>query len=111
MRLMQRQFVSYNLVFPPRLNFETLARLFAKILAERYVNADKILQFSQAIGLSEEAAAQLIIFTQYRDALRQIAPRYYRNLQHRDELQKAIIEALENLEDTIEEEEEEERRK
>jgi type III secretion protein W len=109
MRLMQQQFVSYNLVFPPRLNFEVLARLFAKILAERYISADKVLQFSHTIGLSEEAAAQLIIFTQYRDAIRQIAPRYYRNPQHRDDLQKAIIEALENLEDTLEEEAEEEK--
>lgn len=105
MRLMQRQFVSYNLVFPPRLNFEVLARLFAKIIAERYINADKVLQFSQVIGLSEEAAAQLIIFTQYRDAIRQIAPRYYRNPQHKEDLLKAIIEALENLEDKLEDEE------
>jgi len=111
MKLMQRQFVAYNLVFPPRLTFEVLSRLFAKILAERYVTADKILQFSQIIGLSEEAAAQLIIFTQYRDALRQIAPRYYRTPLHRDELQKALVEALENLEDTIEEEEEKEKEK
>jgi type III secretion protein W len=111
MRLMQQQFVSYNLVFPPRLNFEVLARLFAKILAERYISADKVLQFSHTIGLSEEAAAQLIIFTQYRDAIRQVAPRYYRNPQHREDLQKAIIEALENLEDTLEEEAEEEKNK
>jgi len=111
MRLMQRQFVSYNLVFPPRLNFEVLARLFAKILAERYISADKVIQFIHTIGLSEEAAAQLIIFTQYRDAIRQISPRYYRNPQHKEDLLKAIIEALENLEDTIEEEEEEEKRK
>lgn len=111
MRLMQRQFVSYNLVFPPRLTFEVLARLFAKMLAERYVNAEKILQFSNLLGLSEEAAAQLIIFTQCKDALRQVAPKYYRNAQHREELLKALLEALEALEDTLEEEEEEERKK
>ncbi len=111
MRLMQRQFVSYSLVFPPRLNFEVLARLFVKIIAERYISADKVLQFSQALGLSEESAAQLIIFTQYRDAIRQIAPRYYRNPQHREDLLKAIIEALENLEDELEDEEKEEKNK
>jgi type III secretion protein W len=111
MRLMQRQFVSYSLVFPPRLNFEVLARLFVKIIAERYISADKVLQFSQALGLSEESAAQLIIFTQYRDAIRQIAPRYYRNQQHREDLLKAVIEALENLEDELEEEEKQEKKK
>ncbi len=106
MRLIQREFSSYNLLLPPRLNFETLAKLFVKMLAERFVNAEKILQFARLLGLAEETAAQIIIFTQYRDALRQIAPRYYRNQQHQAELLKALIDAIEDLEDLLEEEEE-----
>jgi len=107
MKLIQRQFAYYELIYPPRLNFEVLGRIFAKILAERYINPDKILQVFQALGLSEEAAAQLIICTQFRDALKQVAPKYYRNPQHRDELFKTILAALEKLEDEMEEEEEE----
>ena len=104
MRLIIREFASYNLLYPQRLSFETLAKIFVKILAERFVNSEKILQFARLLGLSEEAAAQIIIFTQYRDALRQIAPRYYRNQQHQAELLKGFIEAIETLEDELEEE-------
>ncbi|MDE3045530.1 MAG: hypothetical protein KGJ02_02655 [Verrucomicrobiota bacterium] len=103
-RLIENQFASSNLLFPARLNFEALAKVFVKILAERYINAEKALQYAKLLGLSEETAAQIIIYTQYRDAVRQIAPRYYRNSQHKDELLKALIEALEDLEDELDEE-------
>jgi type III secretion protein W len=111
MRLIERQFTSYSLVFPPRLTFEILAKLFIKLLAERYMNPDRIFQTARILGISEETAAQIVIYTQMRDAIKQIAPRYYRSMQHRDELTKAFIDALEKLEDQLEEEEEEERGK
>lgn len=107
-RLIQRQFASYNLILPPRLDFETLAKLFIKLLAERFVNAEKILQTARILGVADEVAAQIILFTQMRDGLKQVAPRYFRNPMHRDELWKAYLDALENLEDQLEEEEEKE---
>ncbi len=114
MKLILREFASYNLAFPPRLDFETMARIFVKILAERYINPEKIFQMAKLLGISEEAAAQLIIYTQMRDALKQIAPRYFRNPQHRDELTKTFIDTIDKLEDQLEEEgekEEEEKEK
>ncbi len=105
-RLMEREFSSYQIAYPPRFTFEFLGKMFIKLLAERFVNAEKILQFASVLGLSEELlAAQMIIFTQYRDALRQISPRYFRNQQHQAELLKGFIEAIERLEDKLEEEE------
>ena len=109
MKLMQRQFASYGLVLPPRLDFEALARLFVKILAERYINGEKIMQTARLLGIEQEVAAQIIIYTQMRDAIRQIAPRYFRDLRHRDEQLKAYLEAVDKLEDTLEEEEEKEK--
>ncbi len=108
MPLIARQFLSYGLSMPASINFETLAKQFVKLLAERYVNADKILQSARFLGISEKTIAQIIVFTQMRDALRQIALRYYRNPQHFQELMKAMLEALEKLEDEWDEEEEEE---
>lgn len=108
MQLIQRQFLSYHLDLPEIITFETLSKEFAKLLAERYVNADKILQSARFLNISEKTIAQIIIFTQMRDAMRQIALRYYRNPQHFQELSKAMLEALEKLEDLWEEEEEEE---
>lgn len=105
MRLIQREFASYDLAYPTKLNFESLSKIFVKLLLERFVNAEKILQFAKLLGFSDEIIAQIIILTQYRDAIRQVAPRYFRNPQHQAELLKALIEAIEELEEKEEEEE------
>ena len=107
MRLIGREFSSYDLKMPAKLDFEALAKMFIRLLAERYMNPDKILQTAKFLGIDEEEAAQIIIYTQMRDAIKQVAPRYYRNTQHRDELLKSFIDAIEKLEDKMEEEEEE----
>ncbi|MBS0625467.1 MAG: type III secretion system gatekeeper subunit SctW [Verrucomicrobia bacterium] len=111
MRLVARQFASYNLVLPTRLNFELISKHFVKLLAERYINADKILQTARLLGISDETAAQIIIFMQMRDAIKQVSPRYFRNPQHVMELTRAMLEALEKLEDQLEEEEEKEEKR
>ncbi len=108
---MQRQFASYGLVLPTRLDFEALARLFVKILAERYVNIEKILQTARILGVEEEVAAQIIVYTQMRDAIRQVAPKYFRDPRHREEQLKAYIDVIDKLEDKLEEEEEQEEKK
>jgi len=109
MRLIQREFSSYQLMMPSRLDFELIARLFAKIIAERFMNPEKILQTAKLMGISEEVAAQIIIYSQMRDALKQIAPKYFRDPRHLDELLKAFLDTIEKLEDQLEEEEEEEK--
>ncbi|MDP1609071.1 MAG: HrpJ domain-containing protein [Chlamydiales bacterium] len=106
MQLISRQFSSYELSLPSQITFETLAKQLIKLLAEKYINAEKILQAAQLLGISEETIAQIILFTQMRDAMRQIAMRYYRTPQHFQEFSKAMLEALEKLEDQWEEEEE-----
>lgn len=108
MRLIQREFTSYKLVFPPKITFEILARVLIKLLAERFINPDKIKQVGSALGLSEETAAQIVIYSQMLDALKQISPGYFRNPRHKEELLKGFIDTLEKLEDQLEEEEEEE---
>ena len=107
MGLIMRQFDSYDISFPNRLQFDVLSKQFVKFLAERFMSPEKILQAARLLGISEEAIAQIIIFTQMRDALRHISPRYYRNPKHREELQQAFLAALEELENQLEEEEEE----
>ncbi len=108
MSLINNQFASYGVIKPIRLDFEALAKQFVKFLAERFMTPDKILLSARLLGISNEAIAQLIIFTQMRDAIKQIAPRYYRTPQQRDELFLAFLKALETIEDQLEEEEEKE---
>lgn len=109
MRLVHREFGSYELVVPSKLDFEAIARIFVKILAERFMSPDKILQTSRILGIAEELAAQMVIYSQMRDALKQVAPKYFRNPKHRDEILKAFIDTIEKLEDAMEESEEEEK--
>jgi len=76
MRLIQREFSVYELIMPSRLDFELLSRTFAKIIAERFMNPEKVLQTAKLLGIAEEVSAQMIIYSQMRDALKQIAPKY-----------------------------------
>lgn len=99
----ERQFTSYQISLPASLTFELLGKTLIKLLNERFPNRDKLLQFSKLLQISEKLAAQIIIFTLYRDALKQIAPQYFRNLQHRDELLRTLLDLLEDLEEDEEE--------
>jgi len=112
MNLINSQFEKYGLFLPPTIDFEALAKAFLKILSERYISAEKIFQLAKLLALSEELA-QIIIFTQMRDATRNTAPKLYNSQKHRQDLLDALMEALEELEEKEEEkakkEEEEEK--
>lgn len=108
-RLINSMFAKEGMKTPERLNFEMMAKSFMSLCAERYPTADKVLKLSKALGIEKWLIAQIIIFSQMRDAIREVAMNeIFRSLQHRDELYAAIIEALEDLEDAWQEEEEEE---
>jgi type III secretion protein W len=109
MNLITSAFDRQGMQLPMRLTFEMLAKQFMKAVQERYPSADKILQLGIQLGLSEEILAQIIIFTQMRDAMRQIAPKLFKSDQHRQDLLNAFIDAIEELDERLEEEEQEEK--
>ena len=111
MKLVDLTFRKNGLSVPNRLTFELLAKLFMKFLQERYPSIDKVLQMAAQLGISEEEMAQIIIYTQYRDAIRQIAPKLFKSEQHRQDVLMVLIESLEDLEDKIEEKEDEKEEK
>jgi type III secretion protein W len=107
MNLIMSSFQRSGLTLPGRIGFELLARLFMKYLQERYPTSEKVLQMAIQMGLVDEETGQVIIFTQMRDAIRQVAPKLYRTPQHRQDVLMSFIEALEELEEEEEEKEEE----
>lgn len=107
MGIINRQFDKYHLFMPSKINFELLAQLFMQIVEDRYPSSVKIIKLAKALEIDDELLAQIILFSQYRDAVRQVAPKLYRSLQHRNDILSAYIEALEELEDLLEEEDEE----
>ncbi|HEX4840457.1 MAG TPA: type III secretion system gatekeeper subunit SctW [Rhabdochlamydiaceae bacterium] len=111
MRLIASSFDRQGLLLPPRITFESLSRIFMRFIQERYPSVDKALLLSQQLGIAGEELAQLIIYLQLRDAMRQVAPRLFRDEKQRQELLMCFIETLEDLEEKLEEEEEEENEK
>lgn len=104
MELVDKLFAKEGLSRPPQLTFETLARQFMALAGERYITGDKVKQSSTRLGIDKWIMAKIIALSQLRDAVREVAVnQVYRSLQHRDELYMAILEALEDLEDELEE--------
>jgi len=108
MKLMHSSFTRYDLIFPSRITFEVLAKQYMRYLQERYPTPDKVLALALQLGIAEEILAQMIIFTQLRDACRQVAPRLFKSEQHRQDTLRSFMEALEQIEEELEEKEEKE---
>lgn len=99
------------------MNFELLSIFFMRLVDERYPSAEKILQIFQSVfpipALSQDTLEairmKIILLGLVRDGVKEVSPTYvYRSAQHRDDLYAALIEALEELEDQLEEKEEQE---
>jgi type III secretion protein W len=107
MNLIQSAFDRQGLVLPSRINFDLLARLFIRFLMERYPSAEKALALAEYLGISDELAAQIIIYLQYRDATRQVSPRLFRDERHRQDVLTSLMDTLEDLEEKLEKEKKE----
>ena len=104
MRLVEFLFQRNGLPVPQEMGFESLSRQFITLLQERYPSPDKVLLLAKKLGISE-TLAKIIIFSQMRDAVREVAlHQFYRSVQHRDEVYKAILDCLEQLEETLDDE-------
>ncbi len=108
MALIQGAFTRADLTLPMRITFDLLSKLYVKLLAERYPTPDKVLRLASLLGISEEILAQVIIYTQFRDAVRATSPKLFRNDRHRQDLLMTLIETISELDDLLEEEEEDE---
>ena len=102
-KMIRRQYDEHGCEDEEPPEFEELAQDFISIVEERYPSVARLLANASKKNLSDEE--KIVIFMQYRDAIRGLAPRLYRNLKHRQDLLLIIIEVLDELE--YEEEEEE----
>lgn len=104
MNVIVKAFAQQDMILSSRLSFENLSRGFMKVLLERYPSTEKLLQLGMQMGLEDELVAEIIIFTQMKDAIRLISPRLYRSEQHKQDVLATFLETLEDLEDQLEEE-------
>lgn len=108
MRMISTSFAREGLVLSEKITFETLAKAFMRFLQERYPSVDKALQMSHHFDLAEKISAQIIIFIQFRDAMRQVSPKLFKDERQRQEFILCFMDTLEELEEELEEEIEEE---
>jgi type III secretion protein W len=74
------------------------------LVSDRYPSQDKVLQTANRLGIEKWILAKISVLSQLRDSIREVSiNQIYRSIQHRDDLFNAIILALEQLEDELEE--------
>lgn len=99
MMVIQKKFHKYNLPLPKHINFILLSKALVLLLQERYPSQEKILIMTNTLDIGPDIMAHIILLTQYRDAMRQIAPRLFRSENHRQDVLNSILETLGTLED------------
>ena len=105
MRLIDGSFAREGLTLSVKLGFEALSKAFMNFIQDKYPSAQKALALAQQLGIGNEDLAKLIIYLQFRDAMRGVSPRLFRDDRHRQELLNSFMEALEDLEEEQEKKE------
>ncbi|MEX1012381.1 MAG: HrpJ domain-containing protein, partial [Waddliaceae bacterium] len=104
MGLVTKMFEKGGLTVPKQLNFENMAKQFMSLVRERYPSSDKVMQGAKRLGIEDGVLPKIVAFSQFRDSVRELSmSQIFKNLQHRDQVFMALIEALEELEDEYEE--------
>lgn len=108
MSLVQKEFERNGIPLPDSFTFETMTTSFLKLISERYPSLEKVmdhLPFAKLLNI----LGKIVLLNQFRDALPQTSTTFlFRSEQHKEELRKSILDALERLEEELEEIEEEE---
>lgn len=103
MPLVEKMFKEQGMQVPPKLNFESLSKVFMTLVTERYPSSDRVKKQAVQLGVDDSTLGKIVAFNQCRDGIREVAlNQIYRSIQHRDELYMAILEALEDFEEEFE---------
>jgi type III secretion protein W len=107
LRLMRSMYKKYGMEAEEEdFDFEEIAKNFMQVVEDRYPSVLKILKQAEKMGLTQ-LEEKIVLLTQYRDATRQLSPRLYKSLKHKQDLVTALLEALEELDEQLEQEYEE----
>jgi type III secretion protein W len=102
-------FKKKNIPLPSNLNSETSSRILLKLLQERYPTPESVLSLIKEILFDEisdpvsKIDAMIIISSCFREDIHKVPNSLVRSIEHRNELYKAIIGALERLEEELDE--------
>lgn len=92
-----------------KVNYEVVSKLFFDLAEERYLSTEKIKQLASQIADTvtrdpyESLHLKIGLLLIVRNMVKEVSPsKLYRSIQHRDELYTAVIQTLDELEDTLE---------
>ncbi|NGX53461.1 MAG: hypothetical protein K1000chlam4_00173 [Chlamydiae bacterium] len=105
MRLIRSLFSKAELPYPKNITFEHLATQYISLVDQKYPSVLKLIQQTELLGFRTDVE-QSIILNQFRDATRELSPRLYQSVKHRQNLRLVILETLEEVEAEEEEGEE-----
>jgi type III secretion protein W len=106
--LMRSMYRRYQMVWEEEdHDFEEIAKNFIAVVEDRYPSVLKVLRQIEKMGYTN-LEEKIIMLTQYRDATRQLSPRLYKSMKHKQDLITALMESVEELDELLEQKYEEE---
>jgi type III secretion protein W len=85
------------------MNFKNLAKLFVKILQDKYPSPDKILFLKHDLKIENLLHAQETILNIMCSAIKKVSPKLYRNQKHQEEVTTCFLMALEAIDNVLDE--------
>jgi len=87
----------------PQMHYQHLAKLFVRILLDKYPSPEKILFLKYDLKIDQSLQAQEAVLSIMCSALRGVAPKLFRSQKHREDLLACFLKALEAIEEILEE--------
>jgi type III secretion protein W len=109
MPLVTKLFKKEGVEAPAQLTHENIAKQFMSLAADRAPSALKVAQLAPKLGIEDSVEAQIIVFSQMRDGVPSVSLLIFKSgptrddaIQRRNDVLVAIIDELENLEESLE---------
>jgi type III secretion system YopN/LcrE/InvE/MxiC family regulator len=99
-----KEFGRNELNLPDAIKFDSLAKQYVTFLAIRYPAMDKVFAMAPFLGIQDSLEAKLIVFNWFRIATYETSPKLFGNLKRREEIRKALRDAIKKIDDELEEE-------
>lgn len=93
--------VRKNSIATPEMNYQNLAKLFVKILQDKYPSPEKILYLKHDLKIESSLHAQEAVFSIMCSGLKNISKKLFRNQKHQEELTQCFLMALEALDNVL----------
>jgi type III secretion protein W len=98
-KLLQSEAGRKEITLPATVTIEGLTKAFMELVDDKYPSPMKVFGAAQKVGITDaDPHSQVLVMSQFRDALRGVSPRFFPQPKTRDDLSIAILDALDQVE-------------